>query len=72
MPLLNPSEITSACKTVPAWRLDGLLVRRTFEFRDFHEAMLFVNGVADVAEEANHHPDIDIRWNKVTLALTTH
>ncbi|MBC8138839.1 MAG: 4a-hydroxytetrahydrobiopterin dehydratase, partial [Fibrella sp.] len=45
---------------------------RTFSFADFVAAMRFVNSVADAAEEANHHPDIDIRYDKVTLGLVTH
>lgn len=54
------------------WTVDGELLRRTFVFADFTEAMGFVTRVAILAEKANHHPDIDIRWNKVTLVLTTH
>ena len=57
---------------LPEWELDGETIRRTFRFEDFTGAMGFVTKVALVAEKANHHPDIDIRWNKVTLALTTH
>ncbi len=56
----------------PDWELDGETIRRTFTFADFGEAMGFVNRVALAAEQADHHPDIDIRWNKVTLALSTH
>ena len=48
------------------------MISRTFEFADFPAAMKFVNPVARAAEKSCHHPDIDIRWNKVTLALTTH
>ena len=47
-------------------------ISRTFEFKDFPAAIKFVEAVAALAEQAWHHPDIDIRWNKVTLALTTH
>ncbi|MFP5331673.1 MAG: 4a-hydroxytetrahydrobiopterin dehydratase [Acidimicrobiia bacterium] len=54
------------------WSIDGETLHRTFVFGDFTEAMGFVTRVAILAEKANHHPDIDIRWNKVTLALTTH
>ena len=50
----------------------GAAITRVFQFRDFSTAMEFVNAVARLAEQANHHPDIDIRWNKVTLSLTTH
>ena len=56
----------------PEWALDGDTITRTFVFADFNEAMGFVTRVAIVAEVADHHPDIDIRWKKVTLALTTH
>jgi 4a-hydroxytetrahydrobiopterin dehydratase len=58
--------------SVPAWQQHDQTISRTFRFADFAAAMKFVNGVADLAERACHHPDIDIRWNKVTLRLTTH
>jgi 4a-hydroxytetrahydrobiopterin dehydratase len=45
---------------------------RTFTLGNFVEAVEFVNEVTEIAEEANHHPDVDIRWNKVTLRLSTH
>ncbi len=72
MAKLIASEIKSALKTVPAWKKLGMRIRRTFEFEDFKGAIRFVNSVARLAEKAGHHPDIDIRWNKVTLALSTH
>ena len=54
------------------WReVDGAL-ERTFRFRDFAEALAFVNRVGEVAEEANHHPDVAIHWNEVTLRWWTH
>ncbi len=56
----------------PGWVIAGETARRTFEFEDFPGAIAFVNKVAEAAERADHHPDIDIRWNKVTLTLTTH
>ena len=55
-----------------AWEQQGDAIVRTFEHADFVAAMAFVNQVATLAEAADHHPDIDIRWNKVTLLLTTH
>ncbi|HEV2693380.1 MAG TPA: 4a-hydroxytetrahydrobiopterin dehydratase [Verrucomicrobiae bacterium] len=64
--------IRSALVTLPEWRRNGAIIARTFEFADFVAAMKFVNAVAAAAEAAQHHPDVDIRWNKVTLALTTH
>ena len=57
---------------MPEWRQQGAAINRTFAGRDFVAALKFVNEVARLAEEAWHHPDIDIRWNKVTLVLSTH
>lgn len=72
MPTLAPAEIKAALAALPAWTRKGAVIRRTYEFPDFVAAMQFVNAVARAAEKANHHPDVDIRWNRVTLALTTH
>ena len=72
MPKLSPSEIETKLKDLPGWSLqEGALVR-DWEFADFVQAMTFVNHVAQAAEAADHHPDIDIRYNKVRLALVTH
>jgi 4a-hydroxytetrahydrobiopterin dehydratase len=57
---------------LPDWRKKGAAITRTFQFKDFKAAMKFVNAVARLAEKAQHHPDIDIRWNKVALTLSTH
>jgi 4a-hydroxytetrahydrobiopterin dehydratase len=72
MATLTATEIRAALAAVPEWRKRGATIARTYEFTDFVAAMKFVNAVARRAEKANHHPDIDIRWNRVTLALTTH
>ena len=72
MAKLTASQIKQSLPTVPQWTKKGSTILRTFKFKDFAAAMKFVNAVARSAEKANHHPDIDIRWNKVTLALTTH
>ena len=72
MAKLTPKEIKAALPSVSQWRKQGALLRRTFEFKDFPAGVKFVNALARLAEKAQHHPDIDIRWNKVTLALTTH
>ena len=55
-----------------AWREQNQVLSRTFEFPTFAEGIRFVNRVAEAADAANHHPDIDIRYNRVTLSLTTH
>ena len=72
MPKLEDNQIPAALDTVPQWQRQGDMIARTFQFKDFPAAMKFVNAVARLAEAAWHHPDIDIRWNKVTLRLTTH
>jgi len=71
---LKPDEmqIQQALNTLPLWQRHGQVISRTFQFKDFPAAMKFVDALADLAEQFKHHPDIDIRWNKVTLALTTH
>jgi 4a-hydroxytetrahydrobiopterin dehydratase len=72
MTLLTKKEIRLVLTELRGWMLQGKEIRRKFEFADFARAMGFVNSVAIVAERANHHPDIDIRWNKITLSLSTH
>ncbi len=72
MKKLSEVEVKRSLRSVPHWQLKRGAVRRVFEFVGFAEAMKFVNAVARAAEKADHHPDIDIRWNKVTLALVTH
>ena len=72
MAKLTPAQIKSALAAVPGWKKQIAIIRRTYSFKDFPDAMKFVNAVAKLSEKAWHHPDIDIRWNKVTLALTTH
>jgi 4a-hydroxytetrahydrobiopterin dehydratase len=72
MSKLNASQIKSAQAAVPEWKRNGPVISRMFSFKDFPAAIKFVGAVAELAEQAWHHPDIDIRWNKVTLTLTTH
>ena len=72
MKKLSTAQIKAAVATVPAWKKQRNTISRTFQFKDFPTAVKFVNAVAKLAEKAWHHPDIDIRWNKVTLTLTTH
>jgi 4a-hydroxytetrahydrobiopterin dehydratase len=72
MEVLDESAIQTALRDLHGWKRDGDRIVKTFEFDDFESAMLFVTRVADAAQAADHHPDIDIRWNKVTLALSTH
>jgi 4a-hydroxytetrahydrobiopterin dehydratase len=72
MAILSDTEVKAALADVPGWELAGADIVKEYKFKDFVGAMAFVNRVADRAEAANHHPDIDIRWNTVTLTLSTH
>ena len=70
--ILDQTQIQASLATLPGWQLERDELVRTATFGDFLQAMKFVNHVADLAEKAGHHPDIDIRYNKVRLALVTH
>ena len=72
MGLVNADQIEEFLTETPRWALSGKEIARTFSFDDFDGSMAFVNRVAEAAEAADHHPDIDIRWNRVTLTLSTH
>jgi 4a-hydroxytetrahydrobiopterin dehydratase len=69
---LAEAKIPQALASIPNWQLQDGKIARTFQFKDFPATIQFVQSVAVLAEQAWHHPDIDIRWNKVTLTLTTH
>ena len=72
MKRLDEPGVAAALGATPGWERAGAEIRRVYRFRDFREALAFVNTVGALAEAAGHHPDIDIRYNTVTLALTTH
>lgn len=72
MALLTTEERTQFLSEHSGWEIEGETLTATFAFADFVEAMGFVTRVALLSEKAFHHPDIDIRWNKVTLRLSTH
>jgi 4a-hydroxytetrahydrobiopterin dehydratase len=72
MPRLSEAAIAAALASRPGWSRAGDEIVRMFQFPDFAAALAFVVRVGDLAEAAGHHPDIDIRYNRVRLALTTH
>ena len=72
MEKLSQEDIDAKLVEFPDWTLSGDAIHRTFNFDDFLSAMAFVSRVAQLAEEHQHHPDIMIRYNKVTLTLSTH
>jgi 4a-hydroxytetrahydrobiopterin dehydratase len=69
---LSDSEIEARMQDLVDWTRQGDAIRKTFQLASFPGAIAFVTQVAFLAEAARHHPDIDIRWRKVALALTTH
>ena len=69
---LSRTEAALLLKEVSNWQLEDKMIRKQFKFKNFVEAIKFVNKVAAVAEAEGHHPDIEIKWNKVTLELWTH
>lgn len=72
-PPLQGEKIREYLREVGDWELvDDKLIKKTFKFKSFQESIGFVNQVAGLAEEENHHPDIIIRYRKVTFELTTH
>jgi 4a-hydroxytetrahydrobiopterin dehydratase len=72
MPSLKKDEIKSRLAGMPGWKLDDDEIEKDFKFADFKQAMAFVNRVADAAEAMDHHPDIEIKYNKVEMSLSTH
>lgn len=72
MAVLTDAEVQQALGSLRGWQRQGKAIQRVFEFPDFKAAMQFVNKIADAAEQNNHHPDIDIRYNKVTTGLISH
>jgi 4a-hydroxytetrahydrobiopterin dehydratase len=72
MQKLDEQQLREVLAGLPKWRLDGGKLVRDWVFADFIAAMVFVNRIAEIAESAGHHPDIDIRYNKVRLGLVTH
>jgi 4a-hydroxytetrahydrobiopterin dehydratase len=72
MALLTEQEIAARLEDLSGWKLEGTEIRRTFKLPSFPAVIAFVTHVAFLAEAADHHPDIDIRYNSVTFALMTH
>ena len=72
MTLLTEKEISSELTNLDGWEKNGEQIERTFVLRDFIDSIGFVNKIAILSEKADHHPDILIRWNKVSITLSTH
>lgn len=72
MPLLSDDEVTAGLERLEGWERAGDAIRRTFKLRDFVGSIEFVNWLVEPAEAMNHHPDLEISWNTVTVSLSTH
>lgn len=72
MTKLDDADLEAGLVRLPGWARDGDSIRRTYEHADFRVALAFVAYVGEIAEQLGHHPDIDIRYNRVRLAVTTH
>jgi len=68
----SKSEVLAKIKNLDGWKLEGEEIKKKFEFPTFPDAIKFVNKVADLAERADHHPDILINYRRVTFSLSTH
>lgn len=71
-PLLTPDEVSSRLEDLRAWTLDGPAITKLFTFKDFAHVVAFLDRITPVADEQNHHPDVAIHWNELTLTLWTH
>ena len=69
---LDDAQIQERLREAPGWQAADDMLAKTFTFASFIESMQFVNRLAQAAEDAQHHPDIDIRYSKVTISLSTH
>lgn len=72
MPLLDDSEIRTRLDDLQGWTREGDAIRKTYTLDSFPAAIAFVNLIADIAQKADHHPDIDIRFDRVACTLATH
>ena len=72
MSLLDDLEIRRRLDQISGWTRDGDSIRKTYTLDSFPEAIAFVNRIAELAERANHHPDIDVRYDRVGCTLSTH
>ena len=71
-PRLSPEELSAGLQGLPLWSGDGDGIRRTVELPTFRDAVAAIVAIADVAEEMDHHPDVDLRWRTLHLTLVSH
>src|SRR5271155_3199428 len=71
-PALTPAEIGLLLPAIPSWETGGVEIQRTFNFKDYHQTMAFVNAVAWLAHRENHHPDMEVSYNRVRVRYSSH
>ncbi len=69
---LNEDELNGRISELKGWKIDGIWLKRRFEYKNFAESLAFVNKVGTIAEDADHHPDIKFGWGYAEIDLTTH
>lgn len=72
MALLGDSDIDAKLAGLDGWERDGDAIKKVFQLDDFKGSVDFINRLTPLAEEMNHHPDLDVSWNKVTVTISTH
>lgn len=72
MPKLNPDEITAKLRTLPEWELKGSAISKQYTFKEFMDGIRFINRIAEIAEQMDHHPDIAVNYRRITFTLSTH
>jgi 4a-hydroxytetrahydrobiopterin dehydratase len=72
MALLTPDQVAERIRTIDGWSVEGKAIRKEYTFQDFPEAILFVSALVPGAEDADHHPDIEIHYKRVILKYSTH
>jgi 4a-hydroxytetrahydrobiopterin dehydratase len=70
--LLKAEDVSDRVRRMPEWRVEGSELVQAYRFKNFVEAVDFVNAITKVAEEAGHHPDLMVKWGEVTVHLTSH
>lgn len=72
VPALDPEQVAKCVKLLTGWSLERMRIKKNYKFKDFVAAMVFVNKVAELAENEGHHPDISIHYNQVEITIWTH
>jgi len=72
MPKLNPDQITEKLKALPAWERRGEAIAKQYTFKEFMDGIRFINRIAEIAEQMDHHPDMKVNYRRITFELSTH